>query len=59
MGNAVHTFKLAPDWRLIQAISTLDWFDASWAAIEKREGNSLKQLKSIATVRSVGATAWL
>lgn len=56
MENMVHTFKLAPDWRLIQAISTLDRFDASWAAIEKREGNSLKQLKSIATVRSVGAS---
>lgn len=56
MGDRVHTFKLVPDWRLIQAISHLDRFDASWTAIEKREGTSLKQLKSIATVRSVGAS---
>jgi len=56
MDNIVHTFKLAPDWPLIQTISKLDRFDASWAAIEKRERNSLKQLKSIATVRSVGAS---
>jgi len=56
MGDKVHTFKLVPDWRLIQAISHLDRFDASWTAIEKREGTSLKQLKSIATVRSVGAS---
>jgi Fic family protein len=56
MDDMVHTFKLSPDWKLIQAISGLDRFDASWAAIEKREGTRLKQLKSIATVRSVGAS---
>lgn len=56
MANEVHTFELTPDWALIQAISTLDRFDASWTAIEKRERNSLKQLKFIATVRSVGAS---
>lgn len=56
MGDTVHTFKLSPNWKLIQAISSLDRFDASWVAIEKREGKTLKQLKSIATVRSVGAS---
>jgi len=56
MGDPVHTFKLSPDWKLIQAISSLDRFDAFWVAIEKREGTTLKQLKSIATVRSVGAS---
>ncbi len=56
MSDTVHTFKLSPDWGLIQAISNLDRFDASWVAIEKREGATLKQLKSIATVRSVGAS---
>ena len=34
----------------------IDRFDASWTSIEKKEGQSLKQLKSIATVRSVGAS---
>ncbi len=56
MNDNVHTFILMPDWRLIHAISVLDRFDASWTAIEKREGQSLRQLKSIATVRSVGAS---
>ena len=56
MSDTVHTFKLSPDWKLIQAISNLDRFDAFWVAIEKREGTTLKQLKSIATVRSVGAS---
>jgi Fic family protein len=56
MENNVHTFVLRPDWQLINAISKLDRFDATWSAVEKREGRNLKQLKSIATVRSVGAS---
>ena len=44
------------DKGLLAAVSKLDMFDASWSAIERREGQSLKQLKAIATVRSVGAS---
>lgn len=54
--KSIYNFKLDIDWDLISAISQLDRFDASWSTIEKREGQSLKQLKSIATVRSVGAS---
>ena len=56
MKTNVHTFQLDVDWRLINLISRIDRFDASWASIEKREGQTLKQLKSIATVCSVGAS---
>jgi Fic family protein len=56
MENSVHTFKLNLDWKLVRLISQIDRFDASWTSIEKKEGQSLKQLKSIATVRSVGAS---
>lgn len=41
---------------LTKQLSQIDRFDAAWSAIEKREGQSLKQLKAIATVRSVGAS---
>lgn len=56
MENKVHTFSLNIDWELIRLISQIDRFDASWTTIEKKEGQSLKQLKTIATVRSVGAS---
>ncbi len=56
MENNVYTFKIIIDWQLIRLISQIDRFDASWASIEKKEGQSLKQLKSVATVRSVGAS---
>ena len=56
MENNVYNFKINIDWKLIGIISQIDRFDASWTTIEKKEGQSLKQLKSIATVRSVGAS---
>ncbi|MGD8779192.1 MAG: cell filamentation protein Fic [Ignavibacteria bacterium] len=56
MENRVHTFKLNINWELIRLISQIDRFDTSWVSIEKKEGQSLKQLKMIATVRSVGAS---
>jgi Fic family protein len=57
MSNSIYTFNFAPNWmQLTNEISQIDRFDASWTTIEKREGQTLKQLKSIATVRSVGAS---
>lgn len=56
MNNIVYNFKLDIDWKLISLISEIDRFDANWTAIERKEGQNLKELKSIATVRSVGAS---
>jgi Fic family protein len=42
--------------QLMGDTNKIDRFDASWATIEKREGQTLKQLKAIATIRSVGAS---
>ncbi|MCA0428321.1 MAG: Fic family protein [Bacteroidetes bacterium] len=56
MNNEVYNFKLKIDWKLIKLISEIDRFDAKWTAIERREGLTLRELKSIATVRSVGAS---
>lgn len=56
MNNEVYNFKVTIDWKLINLISEIDRFDANWTAIERKEGQSLKELKSIATVRSVGAS---
>jgi Fic family protein len=52
----VYTLKLDLDWELLQAISRVDRFAGEWAGIETREGRSLKYLKDIATVQSVGAS---
>lgn len=52
----IYTFILTLDWKLINELSRIDKFGGGWSVVEKREGQSLKQLKSIATVRSVGAS---
>lgn len=54
----IHTLKFGPEnWmELVQELNQLDRFDAQWQAIERREQQSLKELKSIATVRSIGAS---
>lgn len=56
MEKLTHTFKISIDWKLIKIISQIDRFDATWSSIEKKESQILKQLKLIATVRSVGAS---
>lgn len=56
MENRIYIFRINLDWQLISLISEIDRFDASWTSIERREKQNLKQLKSIATVRSVGAS---
>ena len=54
----IHTLDFNPaNWmELMQELSQLDRFDAQWQAIERREQQTLKELKSIATVRSIGAS---
>lgn len=52
----IHAFNLDLNWKLINELSQIDRFAGQWAGIVKSEGQSLKQLKSIATVRSIGAS---
>lgn len=56
MKEKVYNLSLALNWKLIGIISQIDRFDASWSSIERIEGKSLSQLKSIATIQSVGAS---
>jgi Fic family protein len=56
MPQQIHTLYLELTMKLMTEVSKVDRFDASWSQIEKREGQTLKQLKTIATVRSVGAS---
>lgn len=56
MKEKVYNFEVSLRWKVLRAISKIDRFDASWLSIEKIEGKSLKHLKSIATIQSVGAS---
>ncbi len=56
MKEKVYNFDLLLNWRLFNTISQIDRFDASWASFEKKEGENLQYLKTIATIQSVGAS---
>lgn len=56
MKQSVHTFQISLGWELIARLSELDRFDATWSSIEKREGATLRQLRTVETIRSVGAS---
>ncbi len=56
METGIYNHRINLDWALISLLSQIDRFDAAWTSIEKREQQGLKELKSIATVRSVGAS---
>ncbi len=57
MTSNIHTFKLNLSFEILGFLSVIDRFGGEWSGIERREGvQVLKQLKSIATVHSVGAS---
>ena len=56
MDNKLFDFQINIDWNLINTISETDRFDSEWAVIERREVQSLKPLKTIASIRSAGAS---
>ena len=56
MAQRVYTFLLDLDWKMIQLLSQIDRFDAQWSAWNRPEEKGLKELRSLATVKSVGAS---
>ena len=56
MDIQVYNFRVNLNWELLNIISQIDRFDGSWATIERQQRQGLKELKAIATVRSVGAS---
>ena len=56
MSLLINNLRLDLDMKLMSELSIIERFDATWSNIEKREHATLKQLKSIATVKSVGAS---
>lgn len=52
----VHTFDIDFNWLILNKLSQLERFTGQWAGMIMSEGYGLKQLKSVATVSSTGAS---
>ena len=46
----IHNLQLDLGMKIMSELSKIDRFDASWSSIEKREGSTLMQLKSMAMI---------
>ena len=56
MALNINNLYLDLSMKILSELSKIVRFDANWSSIEKKEGSKLIQLKSIATVKSVGAS---
>lgn len=56
MNTIGYNFSIDLTWNLVNQLSKIDRFEGSWLAIERREKNNLKDLRYIATVKSIGAS---
>ncbi len=52
----IYNFQADVGWKLINLMSEVDRFDASWASMKRREGVVLNHLRTMATLQSVGAS---
>jgi len=56
MQTKLYNFDIKLSWNLLNKLSQIDRFDASWSTLEKVEKHNLNSLKSIATIQSVGSS---
>lgn len=57
MNTNIFKFHVDLNWQLLELLSKIDRFDASWEHIKKQKPeDGLRQLKSVATVQSIGAS---
>ncbi len=48
----VYSFELNLDWQLVKSMIQIDRFDAFWGSLEKKEGQSLKQVTHVISMES-------
>lgn len=56
MVTKLYNFDIELSGDLLNKLSQIDRFDASWSTLEKVERHNLNSLKSIATIQSVGSS---
>lgn len=56
MKECVYNFGVNIDWEMISQLSSLDRFDSAWETLADKDANQLRELKTIATIRSIGSS---
>lgn len=56
MNQKVYNFNLSLDWNLLERLRQIEKFELTWLDFKKRESSSLEQLKTLATIQSIGSS---
>ena len=56
MKETVYNFGLNLDWEMLSRLRLLDRFDSAWETLESKDAMQLQELKTIATIRSIGSS---
>lgn len=56
MKNDIYNFKVDLDWKHLEMLRKIEKFELTWTAFQQRENSSLNQLKTLATIQSIGSS---
>lgn len=56
MKHKVYNFSLTLDWSHLKILGQIEKFELTWSDYLKREKSSLNQLKTLATIQSIGSS---
>ena len=56
MKNDLYNFKLELQWKHLEFLRQIEKFELTWTSFQQRENSSLNQLKTLATIQSIGSS---
>lgn len=56
MSKAIYNFTIDLSWRYLEILLQIEKFEILWSKFQQREKSSLNQLKTLATIQSIGSS---
>lgn len=56
MSKAIYNFTIDLSWRYLEILLQIEKFEIHWSKFQQREKSSLNQLKTLATIQSIGSS---
>lgn len=56
MKGKIYNFTIALNWKYLEILRQIEKFEVHWSKYQQREKSSLNQLKTLATIQSIGSS---
>lgn len=56
VNNKIYNFDIELDWKHLEFLRQIEKFEITWTSFKQRENSSLNQLKTLATIQSIGSS---